>query len=116
MRTMKRDWLSRVRLYPHRLLREPALRPLARTPGRSNYRVEGLVCGLCAARTQRALAAVEGAGDVTVDLASATVELAHDGGSAPPLAALSRALDGVVIAERARRTLAAVAGRFAGDR
>ena len=116
MRTMKRDWLSRVRLYPRRLLRAPALRPLERTPTRSLFAVEGLVCGLCAARTQRALAAVEGAGDVAVDLANATVELRHPGGSAPSLAALSVALEGVVIAGGARRALAAVAARFAGDR
>ena len=109
------SWPSRrrPRFYPLRLLRLPALRLRSRSARRTTFAIDGLVCGLCAARAQRALAEVSGVERVRVDLSLGVVELEHAGPTAgPELPALSRALDGVVIARGARRAVAKLAARL----
>jgi len=101
-------WRS-PRFYPLRLLRAPALRLRSRSERRSTFAIDGLVCGLCAARTQGALAEVAGVQRVRVHLSAGVVELEHEALVAgPELSALSRALDGAVIARGARSAVARI--------
>ena len=99
--------------YPLRLLRVPALRLRSRSARRTTFAIDGLVCGLCAARAQRALEEVSGVERVRVDPSLGVVELEHAAPTAgPELSALSRALDGVVVARGARRAVAQLAARL----
>ena len=78
--------------------------------------IDGLVCGVCAARTQRALAGLPGVAAVEVDLASGLATIEHAAstraGAPPDGAALQAALDGVVVAIGLRRWLARWATRL----
>ena len=96
-------------LHLSRLLTAPAVRPLARGEGRAVVAIDGLVCGLCAARARRALAGVEGVRGVEVDLdrGVAAIECGAEG---PPASELRAALEGVVIGMGARRWVARLAG------
>ena len=104
---------ARLRVYPLRLLRAPGLLPRMpshdRRPGQTALAIEGLVCGLCAGRAQDALAAVPGVDEARVDLRRGVVELRHAQSGPPDARALTRALDGVVVARRVRLALAALA-------
>ena len=108
-----------LRLYPARLLTAPRARVIARSRGRSLVAIDGLVCGVCAARTRRALSRVCGVGAVEVDLARGVATIEHDSppdgaapdGAAPDEQTLRRALAGVVVAAGLRRRLAAWAAR-----
>ncbi len=109
---------ARLRVYPLRLLRAPRLRPCTplddQRPGHTTLAIEGLVCGLCAARARDALAAVPGVDEARVDLRRGVVELWHARSKPPDARMLARALDGVVIARGVRRALAALAARASG--
>jgi copper chaperone CopZ len=97
-----------VSLHPARLLTSPEARVLDRREGRTTIAVDGLVCGVCAARTRRALAGIDGVRAVEVDLARGLAHIEH--GRVPPeVEALRRALDGVVVANGWRRRLARLA-------
>ena len=96
------------RIHPSRLLTAPTLRPVARDEGRTTLAVDGLVCGLCAARTRAALAGVEGVRRVDVDLGRGVAVVEHDG-ETPRLDAMRGALDRVVVAMPLRRLLERVA-------
>ena len=78
--------------------------------------IDGLVCGVCAARTRSAFARLSGVAAVEVDLASGLASIEHAAavlGDAPPDgAALQAALDGVVVAVGLRRWLARWATRL----
>ena len=112
-----------LRLYPSRLLTAPDARLLdapgdreARGDGggeRAAVALDGLVCGLCAARARRALAAVEGVRGVRVDLARGLATLEHEAGAPPSAAALRDALEGAAAGLRWRRLFARLAGRAA---
>lgn len=91
-----------------RLRTAPALRVVERAGGSTRVAVDGLVCGVCAARTQAALARVPGVRAVRVDLARGAAEVEHAVGGAPCDEALARALASVVVAMRLRRWLATV--------
>lgn len=95
-----------VRFYPVRVFTAPAARPLAAAPGRTLVALDGLVCGWCATRTQRAFAALPGVRAATVDLASGLASIEHEFEASPSAAAFEQALARVVIAGRARRLLA----------
>ena len=112
MPAMTPRFVSALRLYPLRLLRMPALRPLVRRDDRSTLAIEGLVCGLCAARVRAALAAVPGVDEARVSLSDGVVELRHGGQSRPDADTLRRALDSVVVGRGARRALAMLARRL----
>lgn len=97
----------RIRL--RRLFSYPrvAVRRLERGDGDATLAVlsiDGLVCDVCAARAQRALAGLPGATTAEVDLESgaATVTFA---GQAASEEALARAVDGEVLLRPARRWL-----------
>ncbi len=109
---------ARLRVYPLRLLRAPGLRPCTtphdQRPGHTTLAIEGLVCGLCAARARDALAAVPGVTEARVDLRRGVVELCHARSGPPDARALTRALDGVVVARGVRLVLAALAARASG--
>ena len=95
--------------YPSRLATAPTLRVTDATPERAVVRIEGLVCALCAARTQQALAAVPGVEAARVDLEAGTAELRYALGSTPDEEALRRALASVVIGGAMRRWIERVA-------
>ncbi len=110
-----------LRFHPSRLLTAPALRPPAggeagRAEGgeRTAVAVDGLVCGLCASRARRALAAVEGVRGVRVDLARGLATLEHARGAPPSAAALRAALERSAVGLRWRRLLARLAARAGG--
>ena len=109
---------ARLRVYPLRLLRAPGLRPCTppddQRPGRTTLAIEGLVCGLCAARARDALAAVPGVDEAGVDLRRGVVELRHERSKPPDARVLTRALDGVVVARGVRLALASLAARASG--
>jgi copper chaperone CopZ len=89
-----------------RLRTMPALRVLARERASTRVAVDGLVCGVCAARTHSALARVAGVYAVRVDLGQGTAEVQHAAGAPPDDEALQRALASVVVAGGLRRWLA----------
>ena len=109
---------ARLRVYPLRLLRAPGLRtctpPHDQRPGHTTLAIEGLVCGLCAARARDVLAAVPGVDEARVDLRRGVVELRHARSKPLDARALTRALDGVVVARGVRLVLAALAARASG--
>ena len=72
---------------------------------RAALSIDGLVCDVCAARVQRALARLPGAVGAEVDLetGAATVEFA---GQAASEEALAQAVEGQVLLREARRWLA----------
>ena len=109
---------ARLRVYPLRLLRAPGLRPCTpphdQRPGHTTLAIEGLVCGLCAARARDVLAAVPGVDEARVDLRRGVVELRHARSKPLDARALTRALDGVVVARGVRLVLAALAARASG--
>lgn len=95
--------LGRLFIYPR-----VAVRRLEKGDGgctRAALSVDGLVCDVCASRTQRALTELPGATRAEVDLESgaATVEFA---GQAASEEALARAVEGQVLLRPARRWLA----------
>ncbi len=101
------------RFYPLRLLRAPALRLQSRTTRRTTLAIDGLVCGLCAARTQRALAEVAGVERVHVHLSAGVIDLEYAGPTAvPELSVLSQALEGAVLARGARGAVAEIVARL----
>ena len=102
-------------MHPSRLATAPALRLVAVTPGRATVRIDGLVCGLCAARTQAALAAVVGVEAAAVDLNAGMAEVRYAPGGSIDEGALRRALDSVVVAGTVRRWIAWAALQGGGD-
>lgn len=95
---------SLLRIRPSRLRRLPRLRTIERGEGYTTLAVDGLVCGMCAARTRSALSDVEGVRDVEVDLERGVAVVRHEG-DPPRVAAMQRAVDRVVIARPLRRLL-----------
>ncbi len=89
--------MRRLRIHPRRLLTAPRLRVSSGDERRSVLAIDGLVCGVCASRTERALRSVPGVERASVDLASGCATIEH-GEAAPDLAQLAGAVDGVVIA------------------
>ena len=89
--------MRRIAIHPRRLLTAPRLRVTAQGARRSELAIEGLVCGVCASRTERALRRVPGVESARVDLARGCATIEH-GEAAPDLARLAEAVDGVVIA------------------
>ena len=97
-------------LHPWRLLTAPRLRVVQERDGRSEIAIEGLVCGLCARRTERALSVLPGVERADVDLATGRACLEHRG-RPPGERELAAALERVVIAPRWRRRIEAIARR-----
>jgi copper chaperone CopZ len=97
-------WLH---FHPRRLARVPTVAAATGVDAtHARVVIDGMVCGVCAARTRSALRSVDGVRDARVDLAAGTAELDLAAGASPDAAALQRALDGVVVAKWARRWLA----------
>ena len=102
---------------PARVFAEPAISVTAVTSTIVTVRVEGLVCGVCASRTEAALAALPEIYDAHVDLHRGEAALRYR--AVPPSQlALDGALASVVILPRGRRWLARLlmAGRAAAGR
>ncbi len=95
---------SALQIHPSRLRTAPGLRTIERGEGYTTFAVDGLVCGMCAARTHSALAGVEGVHGVEVDLGRGVAVVRHDG-DLPRMATMQRAVDRVVIALPVRRLL-----------
>jgi copper chaperone CopZ len=106
-----------VRVLPHRLFVFPRARLEAsfgpHDSARTTLRVEGLVCSLCAARTQAALQSLPGVWRASVDLDAGSATVEHDRAlvEAP---ALVRAVDSAVVLRPLRRVLAALATPWRG--
>ena len=105
----------RINLHLRRLLTAPRLRVSSRGKGGSDLAIDGLVCGVCASRTERALRSVPGVTSASVDLACGTARIEH-GEAAPDLAQLAAAVDGVVVARPWRLRIEAWATRLRGLR
>lgn len=95
---------SALRIHPSRLRTAPALRTIESADGSTTLAVDGLVCGMCAARTRSALSDIEGVRDVEVDLERGIAVVRHEG-DLPRMAAMQQAVDRVVIALPIRRLL-----------
>ena len=112
-----------MRIRPQKLLLYPrvTLRRLQRSDGgatQADVHIDGLVCDMCAARAQRALAGLPGvtAAEVDLECGAASVTFA---GPAASEQAMARAVEGVVLLRPARRWLArlsAIAARRRGVR
>ena len=103
----------RINLHLRRLLTAPRLRVSSRGKGGSDLAIDGLVCGVCASRTERALRSVPGVTSASVDLACGTARIEH-GEAAPDPAQLAAAVDGVVVARPWRLRIEAWATRLRG--
>ena len=90
-----------------------AIRRLERRDGGATLvvlSIDGLVCDVCAARAQRALADLPGATAAEVDLESGAASVTF-AGQAPSEEALAQAVEGVVLLRAARRWLARLRGK-----
>ena len=105
----------RIQLHLRRLLTAPRLRVSSRGKGGSDLAIDGLVCGVCASRTERALRSVPGVTSASVDLACGTARIEH-GEAAPDPAQLAAAVDGVVVARPWRLRIEGWATRLRGLR
>ena len=105
--------MRRLQLHPRRLLSAPRLRISAKGEDASELEIEGLVCGVCATRTARALRTVPGVRRASVDLECGTARIEHEG-DAPNLARLAEALDGAVVARPWRLRIEAWSARLRG--
>ncbi len=99
-----------MRILPRRLFSYPsvAVRRLERGDGDATLAVlsiDGLVCDVCAARAQRALAGLPAATVVKVDLVSGAASVTFAGQAASE-EAIARAVGRVVLLRPARRWLA----------
>src|SRR4030042_191214 len=112
-----------LRIRPRRLFSYPrvAVRRLERRDGGATLAVlsiDGLVCDVCAARAQRALADLPGARAAEVDLEKGAASVTF-AGQVPSEETLARAVESVVLLRPARRWLArlsAIAARWRGVR
>ena len=95
---------SALHVHPSRLRTAPALCAIEHGDGRTTFAVDGLVCGLCAARTRQAIEGVDGVQHVEVDLDRGVAVVRHEG-DPPRVAAMQGALDRVVVALPVRRLL-----------
>ena len=110
VRTVRRALPARPPVHPLRALAAPRLRVLgtAEAAGagaggrRTELAVEGLVCGLCARRAERALRRAPGVRGARVDLARGRAAIVHRG-PAPPPPLLAAALERAVVAPGWRR-------------
>jgi copper chaperone CopZ len=98
-----------VRAVPHRLFVFPRAR-LETSLGPEDsacttLHAEGLLCSLCAARTQAALESLPGVRKASVDLDAGSAVVEHDRALAGP-PALVRAVDSAVVLRPLRRVLA----------
>ena len=105
--------MRRIRLHLRRLLTAPRLRVSSRGERGTDLAIDGLVCGVCASRTERALRSIPGVTSASVDLACGTARIEH-GETVPDLAQLAEAVDGVVIARPWRLRIEAWATRLRG--
>ena len=103
--------MRRLHLHPRRLLTAPRLRVSSEGERTSELAIDGLVCGVCATRTARALRGVPGVKSASVDLASGCATIEH-GEDAPDLARLAEAVDGAVVARPWRVRIEAWAVRL----
>lgn len=74
--------------------------------------LRGVVCGVCAARTESALRSVPGVESATVDLEGSRARLRLSPGAEVDAVALQRALEGVVVGMGVRRRIEGLAGRL----
>ena len=105
----------RIKLHLRRLLTAPRLRVSSQGEGGSDLTIDGLVCGVCASRTEQALRSIPGVTSASVDLACGTARIEH-GEAAPDPAQLAAAVDGVVVARPWRLRIEAWATRLRGLR
>ncbi|MEX1022547.1 MAG: heavy metal-associated domain-containing protein [Dehalococcoidia bacterium] len=107
------------RLHPARLRHAPRIEagaPEMAGDGGTTVQVRGLVCGVCATRTEAALRSVDGVEDVTVDLDAATASLRLSPGASVQPQRLQEALERAVIAMPVRRLIERAARRLSRAR
>lgn len=105
------------RLHPARLRHAPRIEAGApEMAGATTVQVRGLVCDVCATRTEAALRSVDGVEDVTVDLDAATASLRLSPGASVQPQRLQEALERAVIAMPVRRLIERAARRLSRAR
>ena len=82
---------------------------------RATYQVDGLVCGVCAARTERALSSVPGVEAAAVDLDTSRVMLRLSPGASVDVSSLQGAIEDVVIGMGLRRRIERTAKRLTSN-
>ncbi|MGE3960697.1 MAG: heavy-metal-associated domain-containing protein [Dehalococcoidia bacterium] len=100
-----------LRLHLVRLLDAPRVEG---APGSGSVQLRGVVCGVCAARTEDALRSVPGVEAATVDLEGSRAVLRLSPGVQVAPADLQRALEGVVVGMSVRRRIEAAARWLTG--
>jgi copper chaperone CopZ len=118
LRTLDAARSHGLRLHLSRLLAAPRIEGIERiegveggATGGEGLRLRGVACGVCATRTEAALASVEGVEAATVDLGSSRATLRLSPGASVEIATLQRALEGAVVGMSMRRRTERVAGR-----
>lgn len=96
------------RLHLRRLVDAPRVE--ADTTDSSSLRLSGVVCTVCATRTEAALRSVPGVEGAVVDLEGSRATLRLSPGATVDAAALQQAVEGVVVGMSARRRIEQVAG------
>ncbi len=96
-----------LRVHLRRLLVAPAIEgaTASNEDGLRTYRLSGVVCGVCATRTEDALRFVPGVEVATVDLDASRATLRLAPGATVDAPALQRALEGVVVGMGMRRRI-----------
>ncbi len=94
-----------LRVHPARLLLAPRVEVTRADADTVDLAVAGLVCGVCASRTQAALRALPGVEEACVDLDAGSARLRLAPGASLEAGALDRALARAVIAMPARRAI-----------
>ena len=104
-RTLDAARMHGFRLHLGRFLEAPRIE--VDPPGQTGatFRLRGVVCGLCAVRTESALAATPGVEGVTVDLGRSRATVHASPGATVDARALQRALEGAVVGMRIRRQI-----------
>jgi len=98
------------RLHLRRLVDAPRVE--AETSDGVSLRLHGVVCAVCATRTESALRSVPGVEAATVDLEGSSATLRLSPGAKVDVPALQRALEGVVVGMSARRRVEQIARRL----
>ena len=103
-RGMTRASLARfLRLHPARLIAAPRVEVISTNEREIGLAVHGLVCGVCAARTEAALLATPGVDAACVDLDAGTARVTMAHGAPVSADAMQRSLERVVVAMPLRR-------------
>ncbi len=107
--------IARLQVRPARLLEAPAVGAAALDGPVLKAQLRGVVCGVCAARSRRALEGIPGVEAASVDLDSGRATLRLSPGAVVDQEHLRRALERAVVAMPVRRLIERIARRRRGS-